>query len=456
MASKQQNPHLSKSQSGTSNQTSNISASPSSSKQPLPLPLKQTQETEYNPANDPPGPVESRSASKIPTTEFNANEEGNNPAEVEGPRILFGDTAPQPRWVCVDANSLPDASQIMALRDVSNTERMVQPSVLPASVEPHDSALVRRPPGRMGVLAWSFDAGNEQEWNGLGYDMLYQHAYRVLEQTLSDPMARERLRDEIRQSNLAETVLNVDDPLPPLPPPPTGYDGNPLPGNIQPEYFYTDYERPTLARHHGVAAEPDESGIVPRMRRHIREIDTNNAGTTSEPSVTSREMTPYPETPGQGFSETVQAPTTGGSVGGTTPEIGHQNNKTPSGQLGATGQSSEHPSSGAMQYESTEVNEMGPSGGSEQGGHGQQLLSAQIPAAPSQPPISSNPGTGTLATKQPGGDASGETESQNTNVGGPSTAPHPTTKTASTPLKRSTEPRRNPPRKARYTGSYRV
>ena len=81
----------------------------------------------------------------------------------------------------------------------------------------------------------------------------------------------------------------------------------------------------------------------------------------------------------------------------------------------------------------------------------------QIPPATSQPPISSNPEAGTSATKQPGGDTSGGTESQNTNVGRPKTASHlHTAIKTGRPLKRQAEPRRNPPRKARKIDSYQV
>lgn len=310
---KRQNPHPSKSQSGTGDQTSNTPASSSNSKGPFPLPLKQAQGTENNPANDPPGSVQSCSASKRPATESNATEEGNRPAEVQLPTISFGNTEPQPRWVCVRANTLPIPSRIMALSNPRNSDRMVQPPVLPGSVQPHNSALVNRNPDRMAVLAWRFDAGNSQGWNGLGYDLLYMHAYGVLERTLTDPMARERLRAEIRQGNLARRVLNADDPLPPLPPPPTAC---PLPGNIRPRYIHNDYNRPTLARHDGVASEPDVSEIVPRMRRHIWRTDGNDSLSPSptSPERHSREMAPSPENSMQEFSEPVQAPATGKSM----------------------------------------------------------------------------------------------------------------------------------------------
>lgn len=314
----QQSPRLSEIPSYTGLQSSNISMSPSKIKQPFPLPLKQAQGGESSSASVPPGTVESCPASKMSISGSSGAEEGNNSLKEGGGgvRILFGEASPPPRWVCVDACSLPAAAQIMALRDPNNTAKMVKPPVLPIGTVYDNSARARRPPGGMGVLAWSFDPGPEHKQGGPKYDMLYMHAYKSLEGALSDPMVRDQLRDMIRKGSLARTVSNVDDPLPPLPPPPMGYDASSPPVDIQPEYSYPNYERPSLARREGGVSEPEPSGIVARMRHHRWGVYFSNG----LPSITTalkrefREMAPSPDSPMQGSSEIAEGPTTGKSI----------------------------------------------------------------------------------------------------------------------------------------------
>lgn len=147
-----------------------------------------------------------------------------------GPEVQFGEHAKAPRWLVEPVSPL---SQKNDLR--------LQP---PQSNE------------KMATLGWKFDPGPSSQWKDLIAEQLVEYAYKYLENALEDPIFRDHLRLAITTGAYAELVVNVEDPLPALPPAPaTNHFGPPLgsPAIFHDRtYFYFNHERPSVAMRPGM------------------------------------------------------------------------------------------------------------------------------------------------------------------------------------------------------------
>lgn len=177
------------------------------------------------------------------------------------PRVSFGEDAPFPRWVVVEDIPIPNGSSNIAVQGTHDGEQ--------SEVAAEDAVEDVGPKYGMAVLTWKFEGGPEEGWNGLTFDRLYVHAYRVLEESLSDAIARDRLRSMIWDSSLAPRISKVEDPLPCLPPA-LGMDNlqGPFPAALNAEYNYAGYVRPSLARLFGDSANGPPSAFLEKMRNH--------------------------------------------------------------------------------------------------------------------------------------------------------------------------------------------
>ena len=115
------------------------------------------------------------------------------------------------------------------------------------------SVSLKSPASAADELEWVFDAGpfayalnSEDSW-------LRTYAYKVLENSLNDPIERLKIRKEIWGRNDGDYQEN-EDPIPPLPPAPTTLDvtqqeeKGPTPGSRNGRFFqFPDYQRPSLA-----------------------------------------------------------------------------------------------------------------------------------------------------------------------------------------------------------------
>lgn len=320
-------PHLSSIPAFPGPQSPEIPTSPSAAQ------LGQSQDAEQSSANDPLKTIKPDSPSRSPSdTEVDENNDesvhhafASTSGALEGVKISFGKGEPQPRWLFVGAAHSTTAPATGSLQSVHSKAKMVQPPVQPVGTVLSTTARATRMPGGMGVLAWTFDAGDQAGWNGLSFEAVHHYAYSVLENVLNDPIARENLRNMIRNSELARKVSNVEDPLPPLPPPPQLYVRKQFSGPYNPTYAVGDYARPSLARKWRKRHNPPTPlGIVARLRRHAWGDDTglnaqNLAKTVGKipPSINTtwnreaREMAPSPDTPMHGSMIKWPAPTTG-------------------------------------------------------------------------------------------------------------------------------------------------
>lgn len=124
------------------------------------------------------------------------------------PTIEMGEFGHKPRWVAVLA---PPEAHITPLDDVT-----VRPPTGSLSATPSPS----RSGPSMATLAWEFQPGPEEGWDGLTETELREYAYKFLERAMGGIMFRELFREHIYDSSVGHLVENVEDPLPPLPEPP--------------------------------------------------------------------------------------------------------------------------------------------------------------------------------------------------------------------------------------------
>ncbi|KAL4884649.1 hypothetical protein BJY04DRAFT_168533 [Aspergillus karnatakaensis] len=161
------------------------------------------------------------------------------------PKIYIGDDAPTPRWLI-----RPAATEKPAQGQKSRSRS--------ASSAP------------LGKLRWEFDPGSP-DTHGQDPKKLRVYAHQYLRNCLCDPIVRFQLRQSIRCGQYAETIQDVDDPLPVPPPPPHFKNQKPTPTDYvslrsplsaaAPDAFhfnYLNYQRPPLARrpHPGPSSVP--------------------------------------------------------------------------------------------------------------------------------------------------------------------------------------------------------
>lgn len=144
------------------------------------------------------------------------------------PKIGFGETAPQPRWVVVPSTSTP--------LDIYRASKLEEGRKLPE-------------------LDWKFESGPPSGWKCLSRDQLLIQAHMWLINQLADPITRDRFRIAIARGPHAKLVENMEDPLPPFPAAYGGFGGHflgrskSMPEELprSPNYSYPNYERPSLA-----------------------------------------------------------------------------------------------------------------------------------------------------------------------------------------------------------------
>lgn len=170
---------------------------------------------------------------------------------IETPTVSFGEDVPHPRWVFVEASVDPRLTQ-------NATKTMQSPTMKGVRVIDFGTG--------MGTLAWRFEAGTQEGWNGLTFDQLYLYAYKVLFDVLNDAILRDYLRKLIRNGRLASKVSMVEDPLPPLPRAPDNYVPEP-PGPFKIPFDYTSHSRPSLARWLGDNTEGPHPALLTKMRK---------------------------------------------------------------------------------------------------------------------------------------------------------------------------------------------
>ena len=186
------------------------------------------------------------------------------------PRIGYGDDTSMPRWRVTPDNVDPATGRDLApflirTRPAETIIRGLAPDAHPRS---HDSTL------GLGGLVWTFDSGIETGWNGLDAEQLYEYAFRCLEEALKDPTCREQFRIAIRNGSYLESISNVEDPLPPLPPSPKtnhfgrGYglqaiEHSGADVNGVKYHFPKDYKRPYMTM-----KAPSKHPLTSRMFHH--------------------------------------------------------------------------------------------------------------------------------------------------------------------------------------------
>ncbi|XHF97506.1 hypothetical protein AWENTII_001090 [Aspergillus wentii] len=142
-----------------------------------------------------------------------------SPAKLTGPKICFGDSAEQPRWLIEPipreverqhpVEGFPD-SQLTSASSVT----------LGRPMRPFADRLAHHHP-ESNMLQWRFDAGDPSGWNGFKSDQLYEYAYKYLENSLGLPIIRAHIRAAIMSGPHSAIVPKDEDPLPDLPPAPT-------------------------------------------------------------------------------------------------------------------------------------------------------------------------------------------------------------------------------------------
>lgn len=158
----------------------------------------------------------------------------------------------------------------------------------------------------LGGLQWVFDPGNnEAYWNGFTKEQIIEFMYRSVEEIMGDWISRDQLRRSIRSGPLRKQVQYVEDPLPPLPPPPKRsfpegrYELRQL-GSTTKRYenttvFWDTYMRDDLATRPGEARGPKRLGMLSQsLFAHMREAfdQPDDVGNLLETS--SDEDTPPP------------------------------------------------------------------------------------------------------------------------------------------------------------------
>lgn len=142
------------------------------------------------------------------------------------PHIYIGGTAPQPRWVITQTESIKVPSKRRAPSTSSKD---------------------------FGDLHWTFEEGDFKQWTGLEYPALYELAYLCLEYTLVDTEIREQIYKSLAHGPLPKAVTVGDKWYPALPPVPitrhfaTGTSEQPSRKTSDTGFYFPNYERPNLA-----------------------------------------------------------------------------------------------------------------------------------------------------------------------------------------------------------------
>ncbi|EKV06802.1 hypothetical protein PDIG_66930 [Penicillium digitatum PHI26] len=144
------------------------------------------------------------------------------------PHIYIGGTAPQPRWVITQSESIKVPSNRHAFRRIGSSSDF-------------------------GDLHWTFEEGNFKRWAGLEYPALYELAYLCLEYTLADTKIREQIYESLAQGPLPKAVTVGSKWHPALPPIPitryfaTGSSQQTSRKSSDAAFYFRDYERPLMA-----------------------------------------------------------------------------------------------------------------------------------------------------------------------------------------------------------------
>ncbi|KAJ5835148.1 hypothetical protein N7447_001174 [Penicillium robsamsonii] len=148
------------------------------------------------------------------------------------PHIYIGGTAPQPRWVITQNETIQ-----------LPTKRGTDSNASPGSRERWE----------FGGLQWTFEEGDFQKWTGLEYPALYELAFLCLEYTLTDTNIREQVYDSLAKGPLPKEATEGDRWYPALPPIPitrhfvTGSTTQTSRKSSDASFYFGSYERPNMA-----------------------------------------------------------------------------------------------------------------------------------------------------------------------------------------------------------------
>ncbi|KAJ5513976.1 hypothetical protein N7463_003528 [Penicillium fimorum] len=148
------------------------------------------------------------------------------------PHIYIGGTAPQPRWVITQNET-------------------IQLPVKRGTVSNASSGSMER--WEFGGLQWTFEEGDFQKWTGMEYPALYELAFLCLEYTLTDTNIREQVYNSLAKGPLPKEATEGDRWYPALPPIPitkyfvTGSSTQPSRKSNDATFYFGSYERPNMA-----------------------------------------------------------------------------------------------------------------------------------------------------------------------------------------------------------------
>lgn len=213
------------------------------------------------------------------------------------PPIYFGDDVPSPRVrFTLDPRDPKDGRGLS--QDL--TRKAIGKGGIHSTVPTGDTRLNRGPPKwraeyraprtfdsevGLGGLQWVFDAGDSPgPWKGLTKVQVIEFLYRSVEEVLGDWVSRDQIRASIRNGPIKQAVQYVEDPLPPLPPPPDKsfprdrYGAQRLDGIMEMETydkthdFWKNYARDELATRPGQARDPmSMNTLSQRLFANMRE-----------------------------------------------------------------------------------------------------------------------------------------------------------------------------------------
>ncbi|KAJ5629044.1 hypothetical protein N7490_011272 [Penicillium lividum] len=253
-----------------------------------------------NTKREPPPPR--RGMSKTPSAadptqniyQFHASKslgEGNRPV------ISLGHQGPLPRWrLRLHEPDLPLGKDLHLDLIRTHQNKMIIPGLNHNSQPKYNDSTID-----LGALYWEFEPGPAAGWVGLSGEQLYEYAYKCLEDALNDHASRHQIRQVLQRANLP-AIAHVEDPLPPLPPPPAvthfgpgaGVAGWPkIPAPISGEvntYFGNRYWCPSIAVRPGKRGQSNTDFLVTRKRHHLR-------GKSGPPGVTSGSLDPVDAAP---------------------------------------------------------------------------------------------------------------------------------------------------------------
>ncbi|KGO70409.1 hypothetical protein PITC_015220 [Penicillium italicum] len=219
------------------------------------------------------GPPKERPALRIGEWEY--TRKADVPEGVENkddrplPHIYIGGTAPQPRWVITQSESIKVPSNQYASRRTGSASEF-------------------------GDLQWTFEEGEFQNWTGLEYPALYELAYLCLEYTLIDTEIREQIYESLAEGPLPTSVTVGDKWYPALPPMPitrhfaTGSSQQTSRKSSDTAFYFRDYERPNMA----ARARDDH---MPQHCPHALDSNISNQPRLEGWPTASRSASPDPE-----------------------------------------------------------------------------------------------------------------------------------------------------------------